>query len=126
MIFNYCIYGDILPNYSGEIKITAYDNTLTEVFSKSYNIIDEYQFNLGDRDLFDINYKLRPGSTIVLTLGNKFYKVKLTEDFLHNFDIDLQMFFQKYHFYKNQHFYNMPHNLLISNHYFHGLKCSLE
>lgn len=89
MIFNYCIYGNVLPNYSGEIRITAYDNTLTEVFSKSYNIIDEYQFNLGDRDLFDINYKLRPGSTVVLTLGNKFYKIKLTKDFLHNFDINL-------------------------------------
>lgn len=89
MIFNYCIYGDILPSYAGEIKITAYDNTLTEVFSKSYNVVDMYQFNLGDRDIFDINYKLKPGSTVVLTLDNKFYNVKLTEDFLHNFNIDL-------------------------------------
>lgn len=91
MIFNYCIYGDILPNYSGNITINIYDNTLTEIYTKTLNIENEYQFNLGDRDLFDINYKLRNGSSAVITLDNKYYKVLLSEDFMHNFDIDLNI-----------------------------------
>lgn len=89
MIFNYCIYGDILPSYTGDVTITVYDNTLTEIYSKTIFIENEYQFNLGDRDLFDINYKLRKGSTAIITVDNKFYKIKLSEDFLHNYDIDL-------------------------------------
>ena len=65
MIFNYCIYGDILPPYSGEVKITVYDNTISEIYSKTIVVQDEYQFNLGDRDLFDINHKLKNGSTFI-------------------------------------------------------------
>ena len=89
MIFNYCIYGDILPSYSGEIKITVYDNTITEIYSKTIVVQDEYQFNLGDRDLFDINHKLKSGSTVVITILDKYYIIKLTENFLHKYDIDL-------------------------------------
>ena len=89
MIFNYCIYGDILPSYSGEVKITVYDNTITEIYSKTIVVQDEYQFNLGDRDLFDINHKLKNGSTVVITISDKYYIIKLTENFLHKYDIDL-------------------------------------
>ena len=89
MIFNYCIYGDILPSYSGEVKITVYDNTITEIYSKTIVVQDDYQFNLGDRDLFDINHKLKNGSTVVITISDKYYIIKLTENFLHKYDIDL-------------------------------------
>lgn len=89
MIFNYCIYGDILPSYSGEVKITVYDNTITEIYSKTIEVQNEYQFNLGDRDLFDINHKLKDGSTVVISIIDKYYIIKLTENFLHKYDIDL-------------------------------------
>lgn len=89
MIFNYCIYGDILPSYSGEVKITVYDNTITEIYSKTLTVENEYQFNLGDRDLFNINHKLKHGSTAVITILDKYYIIKLTENFLHKYDIDL-------------------------------------
>lgn len=89
MIFNYCIYGDILPSYSGEVKITVYDNTITEIYSKTIEVQNEYQFNLGDRDLFDINHKLKDGSTVVISILDKYYIIKLTENFLHKYDIDL-------------------------------------
>ena len=91
MIFNYCIYGDILPNYAGNITINVYDNTLTEIYTKTISVENEYQFNLGDRDLFDINYKLRNGSSTVITLDNKYYKIQLSEEDIHKFDIDLNI-----------------------------------
>ncbi len=89
MIFNYCIYGDILPNYTGNVSITVYDNTLTEIYSKTILCEDSYQFNLGDRELFDINYSMRAGSTAVITINNKYYQINLSENFLHNYNIDL-------------------------------------
>lgn len=90
MIFNYCLYGDISPTYTGDVSIELYDRTLTNVYSKIYNTDDStYQFNLGDRDLFGINYKLYEGCSCVITIGNKYYKIKLTEDFLHEYNIDL-------------------------------------
>ncbi len=89
MIFNYCIYGDILPLYSGEIKITIYDNTITEVYTKTLTVENEYQFNLGDRDLFGINYNLRNGSTAVISLQGKYFPIILGENYLHRFDINL-------------------------------------
>ena len=106
MIFNYCIYGDVLSSYVGPISITVYNNSLTKIFSKTIQIdttVDsEYQFNLGDRDLFGINHNLISGSTAVITVDsipNKYYFLPIsvsTHDLMQvshilKFDIDLNV-----------------------------------
>lgn len=106
MIFNYCIYGDVLSSYVGPISITVYNNSLTKIFSKTIQVdttVDsEYQFNLGDRDLFGINHNLISGSTAVITVDNipnKYYFLPIsvsTHDLMQvshifKFDIDLNV-----------------------------------
>lgn len=46
----------------------VYDNTQIEIYFKTIEVQNEYQFNLGDRDLFDINHKLKDGSTVVISI----------------------------------------------------------
>ena len=78
MIFNYCIYGDITPNYQGEVILNLYDSNLVDSYTKTYESTDsKYQFNLGDRDLFNINHLLLDGSSVVISVNDKFYFLKL-------------------------------------------------
>jgi hypothetical protein len=72
MIFNYCLYGTIY-NESNEIntseltlKGTYYNNKLDFSVNKSYNVVNNYQINLGDSSLLGINSRIFQGDIILL------------------------------------------------------------
>jgi len=76
MIFNYTIFGIVSEQITDEaIKITYYDKTLTQIYSKNIPIVNNsYQINLGDRDLLTINGKLEQGCSVLLTIGDIYCK----------------------------------------------------
>jgi hypothetical protein len=92
MIFNYCIYGEVLGGYTGDITLTYYDNTITEILTKTYNVTDStYQFHLGDSDMLTMNHVLKHGSSIVLTIDGVYFDNIVLElgKFVHKHDIDI-------------------------------------
>lgn len=73
MIYNYCIYGE-LQGYSGPISIEWYSKDLLEYKVKTVQCDNIFQFNLGDRDLCDLNHLPKQGETIRIYIDNVYSK----------------------------------------------------
>lgn len=96
MIFNTCIYGNINTNV-GKLVLHYYDKTLGSTISKELLLeSNNYQFNLGDRTLLDINTPSNYGDVCLIEYidesdNRAFSDVLIIEPniFVYNYNIDI-------------------------------------
>jgi hypothetical protein len=95
LIYNQTIYGDITTNgvtpYVGDMTILVWNYDFSFSASKTITVSGEYQFNLGDSDLFGASHNYTGFETVIiqttpLTFSNR---VKLPSSSCINYDIDI-------------------------------------